>query len=185
MTIIKSVLRRSGAAVGREIEDELRFHIEMRTRDNIAAGMSSEDAVAEAMRRFGDFDQIRSACEEIRKERMAGVMKLAKGLAWIMFGCGLTLKLAAQIDAVRLVGNFLTLIAILWRMLIHLREIRPGLRRIMAAEQPELSVTYSVGDLSVDDFAEDRPRQVPTYDKDGRTPVERLISNESSSDATK
>src|SRR5215467_11121001 len=102
MTIIKSVLRSSRAAVWRDIEDELQFHIEMRTRDNIAAGMSSEDAVAEAMRRFGDFDQIRSTCEEIRKGRMAGVMKLAKGLAWIIFGCGLTLKLAAQEDAVRL-----------------------------------------------------------------------------------
>ena len=185
MTIIKSILRRSGEAVGREIEDELRFHIEMRTRDNIAAGMSSEDAVAEAMRRFGDFDQIRTTCEEIRKERMAGVMKLAKGLAWIMFGCGLTLKLAAQVDGVRLVGHFLTLIAILWRMLIHLREIRPGLRRVMASEQPALSVIHSIGDLSVDDSVEDRPRPVPTYDKDGRTPVERLISDESSGDTAK
>jgi hypothetical protein len=59
MTTIKSILRRLGApargkAAGREIEDELRFHIEMRARDNIAAGMSAEDAVADARRRFGD-----------------------------------------------------------------------------------------------------------------------------------
>jgi len=92
MTTIKSILRRLGApvrgeATWRETEDELRFHIEMRARDNIETGMSPEDAVADAMRRFGD--------------------------------------------------------------------------------------------------TEDTPRPVPTYDKDGRTPVERLISDESSDETTK
>ncbi|MBO0861791.1 MAG: hypothetical protein J2P21_25545 [Chloracidobacterium sp.] len=192
MTIIKSILRRSDAAVGREIEDELRFHIEMRARDNVTAGMSSENAVAEAMRRFGDFDQIRSTCEEIRRERRAGFMNLAKGLAWIMFGCGLTLKLAARVDGLRIVGDYLSLIAILWRCLIFLREMRPNQQRIAissnsgsASGQPALSVIHAIGDLSMDDFKEDQPRPVPAYDKDGRTPVERLISDEDSGDTTK
>jgi hypothetical protein len=193
MTIIKSILRSLGAPVrgkdlGREVEGELRFHIDMRTRDNIAAGMSPEDAMADAMRRFGDFDQIQAICKEIRKERMAGFMKLAKGLAWIMLGCGLTLKLAAQVEGMRIVGDYLTLIAILWRLLIFLREIRPDQRRVAAYSdswQPALSVIHSVGDLSVDDFAEDRPRPVPSHDTDGRTPVERLISDKSSGDTTK
>src|SRR2546428_14024388 len=121
MTIIKSILRRlrapvRGEAAGREIEDELRFHIEMRARDNIGAGMPAEGAVADAMRRFGDFDQIQAVCEEIKKERLAGVMKLFKGLIWIMFGCGLMLKLAADVGGLRLVGHFLILIAVLWRL---------------------------------------------------------------------
>jgi len=189
MTIIKTILRRLGAPVraeasGREVEDELQFHIELRTRDNIAAGMSPEDAVADAMRRFGDLENIRAVCEEIRRERLAGVMKMAKGLIWIMLGCGLTLKLAAQVDAMRLVGHFLILIAILWRLLIHLREMQPDLRRIMAAEQPAPSVIHSI-DLSVGGFAEAPPTSVPAYDKDGRTPVERLISDESSGATTK
>lgn len=183
MTTIKSILRRLGApvrgeAAEREIEDELRFHIELRTRDNIAAGMSAEDAVADAMRRFGDFDQIRAICGEIRRERLEGVMKAVKGGAWIIFGCGLTLKLTASVVGLQNVGDFLILIALLWRLLIHLREIQPDQRRITAAEQPTLSVIGAIGDLSVSDTAEDMTKPVPAYDKDGRTPVERLISDE-------
>lgn len=38
----------------REISDELKSHIEMRTEDNIAAGMSREDARRDALLRFGN-----------------------------------------------------------------------------------------------------------------------------------
>jgi hypothetical protein len=184
MTTIKSILRRlgapvRGAAAGREIEDELRFHIELRARDNIAAGMSPEDAVADAMRRFGDFDQIRAVCEEIRKERLAGIMKVIKGGAWVILGCGLMLKMSSNIVGV--VGDFLILIALLWRLLIHLREMQPDRRRATAA----LRERFYGGPLSLSGFTEDAPKPVPAYDKDGRTPVERLISDESSDGAVK
>jgi hypothetical protein len=112
-------------------------------------------------------------------------MKMAKGLIWIMLGCGLTLKLAAQLDAMRLVGHFLIMIAVLWRLLIYLREMRPDQQRIAAVEQPALSVIHAIGDLFEGGFAEDPPRPVPAYDKDGRTPVERLIADESSGELTK
>ena len=38
----------------RDVEDELRAHLEMRTRDNLAAGMSPEEARYDAKRRFGN-----------------------------------------------------------------------------------------------------------------------------------
>jgi hypothetical protein len=38
----------------RELDDELRAHIEMRARDNVAAGMSPRDARYDAQRRFGN-----------------------------------------------------------------------------------------------------------------------------------
>ena len=183
MTTIKSVLRQLGApvrggAAGREIEDELRYHIELRTRDNIAAGMSPEDAAADAMRRFGDFDQIRSVCEEIRKERLGGFMKVIKGSAWVILGCGLMLKMSSNILAFQNVGEFLILIALLWRLLIHLREIQTDRPRGLGYEPPPLSIIHTIGDLSASGSTEDAPKPVPTYDKDGRTPVERLISDE-------
>ena len=186
MTTIKSILRRLGApvrgeAAGREIEDELLFHIEMRARDNITAGMSPEDAVADAMRRFGDFDRIRAVCEKIRKERLAGIMKVIKGGAWVILGCGLMLKMSSNIVALRDVGDFLILIALLWRLLIHLREMQPDRRRVIAA----IRERFYGGPLSVSGFTEDTPRPVPAYDKEGRTPVERLISDESSDCAVK
>jgi hypothetical protein len=36
-----------------EIDEELQFHVEARVRDNIAAGMTTEEARRDAMRRFG------------------------------------------------------------------------------------------------------------------------------------
>ena len=185
MATIKLTLRRLGArirkeAADHEIEDELRFHIELRTRDNIAAGMSPEDAVADAMRRFGDFDHIRAICEEIRKEWLVGIMKVIKSLAWIMIGCGLTLKLAADEEAWQPVGNALILIAGLWRLLIHLREIQPSQRRIRAAQLMIVGGTHTIGDFSGINLKEHTFTPVPAYDKDGRTPVERLISDENS-----
>ena len=39
--------------VSSDIEEELRYHIDARTADNLAAGMSSEDARRDAVRRFG------------------------------------------------------------------------------------------------------------------------------------
>ena len=38
----------------RDVEDELRAHLEMRTQDNLAAGMSPEEARHDAQRRFGN-----------------------------------------------------------------------------------------------------------------------------------
>src|SRR5579859_7877775 len=38
----------------RELDDELRSHIEMRTRDNLASGMSPDEARYDAQRRFGN-----------------------------------------------------------------------------------------------------------------------------------
>jgi len=181
MTTIKSILRLLGAPVrkeaSREVENELRFHIEMRTRDNIAAGMSPEDAEADAMRRFGDFESIQADCEEIRKERLTGSMKVMKGVIWTMIGCGLTLKLATDVVALHDVGQFLILIAVLWRLLIYLREMQPDQHRIKAAEQPALSIIQTVSDFSLSGFTQPLHNPVPTYDEDGRTPVERLISD--------
>src|SRR5262245_41513433 len=53
-------------AVRQEIDDELRFHIEQRTAENIAAGMSPEEAAREARKRFGNLQSVREECRERR-----------------------------------------------------------------------------------------------------------------------
>jgi hypothetical protein len=69
-------------------------------------------------------------------------------------------------------------------LLIYLRKMQPDQRRITAAEQPTLSVIHTIGALSVSGSAEEAPRPVPAHDKDGRTPIERLISDEGSGKTT-
>jgi predicted permease len=52
--------------VKQEIDEELRFHIEQRTAENIAAGMSAEEAAREARKRFGNWQSVREECREKR-----------------------------------------------------------------------------------------------------------------------
>ena len=54
-------------AAKREIDGELRFHIEQRTAENIAAGRTPEEAAREARKRFGNFQSVREECREERK----------------------------------------------------------------------------------------------------------------------
>jgi putative ABC transport system permease protein len=51
----------------REIDDELHFHIEQRTAENIAAGMTPEDASREARKSFGNMQTVREECREKRR----------------------------------------------------------------------------------------------------------------------
>jgi predicted permease len=53
-------------AAKREIDEELRFHLEQRTAENLAAGMSPEAAAREARRRFGNLQNLREECREVR-----------------------------------------------------------------------------------------------------------------------
>jgi putative ABC transport system permease protein len=55
--------------IDREIDDELAFHIETRTRRLIAAGWSADAARSEAMRQFGDVASVRASCVELDQER--------------------------------------------------------------------------------------------------------------------
>jgi predicted permease len=51
--------------IDREIDEELRFHIEQRIERYVQAGMTPEQARRKALDRFGNFEQIREAVREI------------------------------------------------------------------------------------------------------------------------
>jgi hypothetical protein len=50
-----------------QVEAELRFHIEMRTRANIEDGMKPDEAQLAALQSFGDFERIKGTCCEISR----------------------------------------------------------------------------------------------------------------------
>jgi predicted permease len=62
---------RSARQLGAEVDDEIRFHLEMRARELERRGESAERAWAEAVRRFGDVAATRAVCvaSDARKER--------------------------------------------------------------------------------------------------------------------
>jgi hypothetical protein len=52
-----------------EMDEELRSHIEMRTQQNIEAGMNPEEARYAALRQFGWVESIKETCREQRGVR--------------------------------------------------------------------------------------------------------------------
>lgn len=58
-------LRFWGADSGRDLDDELQFHLEARYDEYVATGMDSARARAEAHRRFGDLGRVRDQCTAI------------------------------------------------------------------------------------------------------------------------
>ena len=54
----------------RELEDELRFHIETETEELIARGMSAAEARQQALAKFGDVDRFMAECGESDRRRL-------------------------------------------------------------------------------------------------------------------
>ena len=50
--------------LAQELSEELAFHIEQETEENVAAGMSAEEAHFVALRKFGGIDQVKEECRD-------------------------------------------------------------------------------------------------------------------------
>ena len=103
-------------AVKREIDEELRFHLEQRAAENIAAGMPPEEAAREARKRFGNVQSIREECREVRgasfgeatlKDIRFGLRMIAKNRSFtamavlsLAIGIGLNTTIFSVLDGV-------------------------------------------------------------------------------------
>lgn len=56
--------------VARDVDEELAFHLDMRTRQLIATGLLPDEARAEAARQFGNVSEVRSDCITLDHERI-------------------------------------------------------------------------------------------------------------------
>jgi predicted permease len=65
---LRALFRRS--EVERELDEELRFHLEREVEENIRRGMSPEEARHTAMLSFGGVDQIKEECRDVRGVRL-------------------------------------------------------------------------------------------------------------------
>jgi predicted permease len=61
---VRSLFRKT--AVERELDEELRFHLEKQIERNVAAGMSATEARYAALRAFGGVEQIKEECRDAR-----------------------------------------------------------------------------------------------------------------------
>ena len=65
MLRLRSIFGRS--RVERELEDEMRFHLEERTRELMAQGLGATEARAAAARMFGGVEQRKEECRDARR----------------------------------------------------------------------------------------------------------------------
>ncbi len=72
--------------VADEVEAELRFHLQMRTQANIEKGMTPDEARLAASQSFGDFDQFKDSCCEIKRGFPFDLKPLRMGL-YIAIAC--------------------------------------------------------------------------------------------------
>jgi predicted permease len=70
-------LRFWGRDVDADVDDELRFHLDMRAEEKIHAGVDPGEARRLAMARFGDVDTVRSALTRIGRGRLRGERRRA------------------------------------------------------------------------------------------------------------
>ena len=65
MRWLRRVFRKS--MVEKQLDAELRFHLDEQAKDNVAAGMRPEDAERSARLDFGSLDQIKEECREVSR----------------------------------------------------------------------------------------------------------------------
>jgi len=96
-----------------EVKAELRFHVQMRTRANIEEGMTPDEAQLAARQSFGDFDQIKISCCEIKRGLPFNMKPLKMGL-YIAIAClaGGFALVAVNLPHHGLIGVFWQLAAI-------------------------------------------------------------------------
>lgn len=94
----------------------------------------------------------------------------------MLVGIGLTLYLTNDHQMVQRVGTTLCLIALLWRVLLYLRDTAPAWEHLKALGEPKLSILEPPAFEQVTDTLQTTPApaRVP-----GSSPVQRLIHDES------
>ena len=175
--------RRRPDEMMREVETELRCHIEMRTRANIERGMRPDDAQRAALQSFGDFERIRNNCCEIRRSLPFDSTPLRMGLhISIAVLAGLAALWAVNVPHHNLTGVMRQLIAIgvLGYLFIVVRRARSKRRSDSEHINGVLvapSETFHANKVLTSDMSDVPPAKITAYDEQGRTPVERVFKS--------
>jgi hypothetical protein len=177
-----SARRRSDEMV-REVEAELRFHIEMRTRANVEQGMRPDDAQRAALQSFGDFERVRNNCCEIRRSLPFDSTPLRMGLdITIAVLAGLAALWAVNVPHHNFTGvrRQLIAIAVLTYLFIVVRRARS--KRHSGSEQGNGMLvtpneTFRANQGLTSDMSDASAAKITAYDEQGRTPVERVFKS--------
>jgi len=146
----------------REIDDELNLHLDLLTDELCRHDMHWDEARAMANARFGNAEHIRNQCVEI-KMRNSPQARALKSFLILVFLAGVLLRVLGIEYHVSRIGDILIVVGLLGRLLLYVR----GLSRARFFTEPDASSQLILSE---------RGQVVAGFDQNGRTPVERLIS---------
>jgi hypothetical protein len=115
-------------AIEREVDEELRFHLELLTEQHLQHADTLVEARASALRRFGNFEDIKDQCVEISK-RSRPYMRALKSFLILTFLTGLFVRIFATELHVDRVGQMLIFVGVLGRLLLYVRDLTPAVFR--------------------------------------------------------
>ena len=175
--------RRHPDEVTREVEAELRFHIEMRKRANVEKGMRPDDAQRAALQSFGDFERVKNDCCEIRRSLPVDSTPLRMGLhIAIATVAGFAALWAVNVRHDNFTGVMRQLmpIAILTYLFIVVRRATSKRRsnsELVSGVRAAPSETFGANQNSTSDLSDASFARITAYDEQGRTPVERMFKS--------
>ena len=184
MSWIKATVRflyawRHPDEIAREVETELRFHIEMRTRANIEGGMRPDQAQLAARQSFGDLDRVKAKCCEISRTLPfdSTLLKMAMYITIAVLAGG------AALWAVNMPHHSLT--GVLWQLVAIAVIARSFVVGRRAISRKQFAEDRASGVFDDESFRKDKGLSsdeceaygvgIAAHDEQGRTPVERMF----------
>ena len=146
----------------REIDEELRFHLDLLTDEHCLLDIPFAEARDAALRRFGNVEQIKNECVEISRRRHPWV-RLLKLFLLLVFLAGILVRVFSPEYHLTRVGNVLMAVGVLGRLWLYVRGLNPSSFLSEATDSSPLKLN-------------DSQMSFTAYDQRLRTPVERLIS---------
>jgi hypothetical protein len=112
-------------AIEREVEEELRFHLELLTEQHLQHADTLAGAKASAVRRFGNVERVKDRCVEISK-RKRPLTRALKSFLILAFLAGVFVHiLGTELHVVRL-GDISMVVAVMGRLFLYVRGLKPS-----------------------------------------------------------
>ncbi len=148
--------------IEQEVDEELDFHIGLLQQEYIRQGMTPEQAVNATEERFGDIRRVRNECVAISKRQRPMVLVL-KLIFALVFLSGVMVAVFSPEAHVDRVGHLLMTIGALSYFLVYSRNFNPSFFT------PRSLLLKSAA------LRKSPPKE---SNNDGRSPIERLLSDD-------
>ena len=148
----------------RDIDEELRFHLELLTQEYLQQDMSLEEAEDAAVRRFGSVERAKGECLAISRQSRHFLAAL-KSFLILIFLAGVVVRIRSTDLNTRRLGELLIAVPVLSYVLLYVRGLNPS----TFFSKPETASPLRLN--------EDVQPLFKAYDQGMLTPVERLISD--------